>query len=88
MPLFVPLLAIPAMTKATQLADFDLIVKDALMWPGAVLAEVLKIPAVNILPIPLFQPVGYHFLGTPNPIAYVEQSLWGNVPQVQPGVLP
>ena len=30
--------------------------KDGYTWPGVVLAHILSIPAVNLLPIPLWQP--------------------------------
>ena len=82
-----PMPASRAAETATEHAGFDLIVKDGLSWPAAVLAHILQLTSVNVLPIPLFQPVAAHFMGTPNPLAYVEQGLWGEVPQVQPGVM-
>ena len=59
-----------------------MIIRDGSAWPGAVLQRILSIPAVTVLPFPMFQPAGYHFMGTPDPVAYAPQALWGKTPRV------
>ena len=63
-------------------AGFDLVLRDASAWTGTVLQHILDVPAVTVLPFPMFQPAGYWFMGAPDPVAYAPQALWGKAPEV------
>lgn len=63
-------------------AGFDLVIRDGSAWTGAVLQHILGVPAVIVLPFPLFQPAGYWFTEMSNPVAYVPQGIWGKTPEV------
>ena len=63
-------------------AGFDLVIRDGSACTGAVLQHILGVPAVIVLPFPLFQPAGYWFTEMSNPVAYVPQGIWGKTPEV------
>ncbi len=54
-------------------AGFDLLLRDAMSWPSAVLGEMLHIPTVELLPIPPLAPIFETSHSVPNPVAYIPQ---------------
>jgi len=53
-------------------AGFDLILQDTVFWPGALLGELLDIPIVEVLPLPIMTHKEYE-MSFPNPVAYAPQ---------------
>jgi hypothetical protein len=51
---------------------FDLILQDTVFWPGALLGELLDIPIVEVLPLPIMTHKEYE-MSFPNPLAYAPQ---------------
>ena len=51
---------------------YDLILRDAVMWPSALLGDLLQVPTVEVIPLPLtsLNAVPHSI---PNPIAYIPQ---------------
>ncbi len=54
------------------LLEFDLILRDAAMWPAALLEDILDIPSVEFIPVGVNS---RHFTphSVPNPMAYIPQ---------------
>lgn len=46
-------------------------------WPTSLLGEILNIPSVEALPIPLVAPIFERSQALPNPVAYIPQFLTG-----------
>ncbi len=53
-------------------SGFDLILQDTVFWPGALLGELLDIPIVEVLPLPIMTHKEYE-MSFPNPLAYAPQ---------------
>lgn len=51
---------------------YDLILRDTVMWPSALLGDLLQVPTVEVIPLPLtsLNAVPHSI---PNPIAYIPQ---------------
>jgi len=54
-------------------AGFDLLLRDTMSWPSALLGELLHIPTVEFLPIPPLAPLFEISHSVPNPVAYIPQ---------------
>ncbi len=54
-------------------AGFDLLLRDTMSWPSALLGELLHIPTVEFLPMPPVAPLFETFHSVPNPVAYIPQ---------------
>ena len=54
------------------MTGFDLLVQDTVFWPGALLGELLDIPIVEILPLPIMTHKELE-MSFPNPLAYAPQ---------------
>lgn len=51
---------------------YDLILRDAVMWPSALLGDLLQVPTVEVIPLPMSSlNAAPHSI--PNPIAYIPQ---------------
>ena len=49
-----------------------MILQDTVFWPGALLGELLDIPVVEVLPLPIMTHKEYE-MSFPNPLAYAPQ---------------
>lgn len=54
-------------------ADYDVLLKDAMYWPAALLEDALHIPSIDVLSSAPFQPVFGDYVSTSNPVAYIPQ---------------
>ena len=61
-----------ALTLVLPATGFDLIVQDTVFWPGALLAELLDVPIVEVLPLPIMTHKEPE-MSFPNPLAYAPQ---------------
>jgi len=61
-------------TKQTRLhpTGYDLILRDAVMWPAALLEDLLGVPSVEVIPLPLSSMYSKS-QSMPNPISYIPQ---------------
>ncbi|KAL0043684.1 hypothetical protein WJX82_007403 [Trebouxia sp. C0006] len=53
-------------------AGYDLILRDAVMWPAALLEDLLQLPSVEVLPLPVTS-LQSAPQSIPNPVAYIPQ---------------
>ena len=51
---------------------YDLILRDAVMWPAALLEDLLGVPSVEVIPLPLSS-IYSRSQSVPNPISYIPQ---------------
>lgn len=61
-------------------ADYDVLLLDAVLWPAAILTELLKVPVVDVLSMGPFQPGSAALWSSPNPVAYLPQISSGLTP--------
>ena len=61
-------------------ADYDVLLLDAVLWPAAILTELLKVPMIDVLSMGPFQPGTGVLWSSPNPVAYLPQISSGLVP--------
>ncbi|KAL0039373.1 hypothetical protein WJX79_005388 [Trebouxia sp. C0005] len=63
-------------------ADYDVLLRDALYWPAALLDDVLGIPSIDVLSAAPFQPMFGYYTANPNPVAYLPQLGSGLTPDM------
>ena len=54
-------------------AEYDVLLRDALYWPAAILDDLLGIPSVEVLSAAPFQPFFGPMWSIPDPVAYLPQ---------------
>lgn len=71
-------------TIATWLAgsDYDVLLRDAMYWPAALLDDALGIPSIDVLSAAPFQPMFGYYTSNPNPVAYLPQLGSGLTPDM------
>jgi len=62
--------------------DYDVLLRDALYWPAALLDDVLGIPSIDVLSAVPFQPMFGYYTANPNPVAYLPQLGSGLTPDM------
>jgi hypothetical protein len=65
---------------------YDLILRDAVMWPAALLEDLLGIPSVEVIPLPLSSMYS-ESQSVPNPISYIPQLGTSLTPKMVRGIL-
>ncbi|DBA85796.1 TPA: UDP-glucuronosyltransferase 2A1 [Trebouxia sp. C0004] len=63
-------------------ADYDVLLRDAMYWPAALLDDVLGIPSIDVLSAAPFQPLFGYYTANPNPVAYLPQLGSGLTPDM------
>lgn len=56
-----------------DISGYDVVLRDALYWPAALLDDILHIPSVDVLILAPLQPQFGKAFSIPNPLAYVPQ---------------
>ena len=54
-------------------AEFDLVVGDSTVMSALILAQILEVPLVEVMPLPLIPPLFEQQQSIPNPVAYLPQ---------------
>jgi len=63
-------------------AEYDVLLRDTMYWPAALLDDVLGIPSIDVLSAAPFQPMFGYYTGNPNPVAYLPQLGSGLTPNM------